>query len=136
RYRFLGTDFTLDLTDAQITAIQSVSTEGNQTYVGLCEHVIHYYYNDGASYDYAFGFRFFDGTETSYGTSSYSPYDIKVTADGCAVNGGEGGALSKATTFEINSVKVPVVNVQCRDCGDTAPEKFGSPLMSYPAYLR
>jgi hypothetical protein len=31
-----------------------------------------------------------------------------VTADGCAVNGGEGGALSKATTFEINSVKVPV----------------------------
>ena len=136
RYRFLGSDFTFDLTDAQITAIQALSTEGNQTYVGLCEHVIHYYYNDGATYSYAFGFRFFDGTETAYGTSSYSPYDIKVTADGCAVNGGEGGALSKATTFEINSVKVPVLNVQCRDCGDTSPEKFGSPLMSYPAYLR
>jgi hypothetical protein len=65
RYRFLGTDFTLDLSDAQITAIQALSTEGNQTYVGLCEHVIHYYYNAGAGYDYSFGFRFFDGTETA-----------------------------------------------------------------------
>ena len=136
RYRFLGSDFTLDLSDAQITAIQALSTEGNQTYVGLCEHVIHYYYTAGGGHDYSFGFRFFDGTETAAGLASYSPYDITVTADGCAVNGGEGGALAKATLFEINSVKVPVVNVQCRDCGDATPEKFGSPLMSYPAYLR
>ena len=135
-WRYLTSNFTFDLTDAQIEAIQDLSTEGEQSYVGLCEHVIHYYYTSGATYGYAFGFRFFDGTDTPYGGSSYSPYSISVTQDGCKGNGGEGGAESKSTIFEIDSVLVPVLNVRCRDCGDTFPEQFGSPLTDNPAWLR
>ena len=40
------------------------------------------------------------------------------------------------TDFEIDSVLVPVRNVQCRDCGDTFPEYFGSVLTDNPAWLR
>ncbi len=136
RWSYQGNDFTFELTDAQIDAIQALSAEGFQLYEGRCEHVIHYYYNGGATYGYAFGFMFFDGTETPRGSSSYAPYDISVTSDGCATNGGEGGSLSQSTVFEISSVLVPVVNVQCRDCGNTFPEYFGSDLTDNPAWLR
>ena len=132
--RYLDSNFSLVLSNAQITAIQQNSTEGKQTYVGLCNGAMHYYYNDSANYDYAFGFRFLDGSETPNGTSNYSPYNITVTADGCAANGGEGGSLSNATIFEINSIKVPVINVSSFD---NAPgEPFGSPLTDNPAWLR
>ncbi len=134
-YRYLSSDFTFELDDLEIAAIQAVSTEGWQEYVGLCEHVIHYYYTSGGGYTYAFGFEFFDGTQTPYQSSSYAPYAV-VTQDGCKGNGGENGALSKATIFEFDTPLVPVLNVQCRDCGDTTPEKFGSPLTSNPAWLR
>ena len=129
-------DFSFELTDAQIAAIQALSVEGNQVYEGRCEHVIHYYYNAGATYAYAFGFMFFDGTETPRGSSSYAPYDISVPTDACASNGGEGGSLTQTTLFEIDSALVPVVNVQCRDCGDTFPEYFGSDLTDNSAWLR
>jgi hypothetical protein len=135
-YRYQGSDFSFELDDDQITAIQALSTEGWQYYEGWCEHVIHYYYNDGANYDYAFGFMFFDGTETPYASSSYAPYDISVTQDGCAGNGGEGGDPADATIFYIESPLVPVLNVQCRDCGDTFPELYGSPLTDNSAWLR
>ena len=136
-WNILPTDFTFTLSDAQIQAIQDVSTEGFQEYVGLCEHVIHYYYTSGGNYTYAFGFVLFDGGTTPYGEPSYLPYDITVTADGCAGNGGEGGDPSQATVFEIRSVDVPVRNVWCRDCGDAGtPEYFGSPLTANPAWLR
>ena len=59
-----------------------------------------------------------------------------VTQDGCAANGGEGGTEANATIFELDTPLVPVLNVQCRDCGNTFPEQFGSPLTSYPAWLR
>ena len=36
----------------------------------------------------------------------------------------------------IDSVLLPVRNVQCRDCGDPFPEEFGSPLTDHPAWLR
>ncbi|MEC7986616.1 MAG: MopE-related protein [Myxococcota bacterium] len=136
-WRFLSSDFSFDLTNAQIEAIRSISTEGWQEYVGLCEHVIHSYYNDGRNYAYAFGFRYFDGTETARAVSfpSTGHPEISVLQDGCAVNGGEGGALSKATIFLFETVDVPILNVQCRDCGDNG-EQFGSPLMSNPAWLR
>ena len=87
-------------------------------------------------YAYAFGFEFFDGTQTPRGSSSYSPYDVTVTQDGCASNGGEGGSEANATIFEFDTPLVPVLNVQCNDCGNTFPEQFGSPLTSYPAWLR
>ena len=135
-WQLLPDDFTFDLTDDQISGIQAESAEGYQAYVGLCEHVIHYYYTSGASYNYAFGFEFFDGTATPYGSSSYAPYSISVSSDGCKSNGGEGGAESKATVFEFDSALVPVLNVRCRDCGNTFPEEFGSPLTDNPAWLR
>ncbi len=135
-YRYMDDDFTFELSDEEIEAVQDLSTEGWQLYEGWCEHVIHYYYDDGGNYDYAFGFMFLDGTETPSGTSNYSPYSITVTQDGCADNGGEGGDPDEATIFEIDSLLVPVLNVQCRDCGDAFPEKFGSPLTDNPAWLR
>ena len=82
------------------------------------------------------GFEFFDGTQTPRGQASYAPYDITVVSDGCAGNGGEGGSLNQTTDFEINSVLVPVRNVQCRDCGDVRPEAYGSVLTDNPAWLR
>ena len=135
-YQYLPDDFSLLLEDEQVQALQDLSAEGFQVYEGLCEHVIHYYFDEGANYEYAVGFMFFDGTETPTASSSYSPYDIAVTQDGCAVNGGEAGDPSMATIFEISSVLVPVVNMQCRDCGDEFPEEFGSTLTDNPAWLR
>ncbi len=134
-YTWLSSDFTFLISDDQIAALQALSTEGRQTYVGLCEHVIHYFYDDGGNHDYSFGFRFFDGTETPYGSSSYSPYDITVPVDGCAQNGGEGGDPSLATEFDFVSPLVPLVNVIARDAGDSA-EYYGSPLTENPAWLR
>ena len=118
----------------QILALQDNSTEGRQTYVGLCNGVIHYYYNDGANYAYSLGFQFLAGA-TTYGSASYAPYDISVVQDGCATNGGEGGSTGLATVFEIESVEVPVIRVACNDCGDSG-EQLGSPLSQNPAWLR
>ena len=128
-------DFALALTDAQVQAIQSVSTEGFQEYVGLCDGVLHYYYDDGYLYSYAIGFLFHDGTDTDYGQESYDPYDITVTQDGCSGNSGEGGDIDEATIFEISSPLVPVINVYVSDYGDSG-EELGSPLTDYPAWLR
>lgn len=134
-FKYLPTDFKTVLTPAQIAAIQAVSTEGQQTYVGQCENVIHYYYTADPGYGYAFGFRFLDGAETVTASQSYAPYDISVPQDGCKGNGGENGSLALATLFSIRSVRVPVVNVKTRDSGDPT-EKFGSPLTANPALLR
>ncbi len=135
-FRFMNDDFSFELDDLEIAAIQAVSAEGYQEYVGLCEHVLHYAYGSSGSYAYAFGFEFFDGTQTPRASSSYAPYDVTVTQDGCASNGGEGGTEVNATIFEFDTPLVPVLNVQCNDCGNTFPEQFGSPLTSYPAWLR
>jgi hypothetical protein len=135
QWQSLPTEFTFNLSDQEIEAISALSTDGYQEYVGLCEHVIHYYYDNGATDAYAFGFTFFDGTETSYGNASYSPYDITVSQDGCSGNGGEGGAEANATIFVMKSQLLPIRNVTCRDCGDSG-EKFGAPLSSNPAWLR
>ena len=126
---WLPTDFSLDLSATRVENIQSVSTEGVQEYVGLCNGVIHYYYIAGADYSNAFGFRFLDGSETVNGQQSYAPYDITVTQDGCKSNSGENGQLNTSTIFEIHSVKVPVINVNSLDNGGTT-EYFGSPLQA------
>ena len=134
-FKYLAADFKTVLSSVQIAAIQAVSTEGRQTYVGQCENVIHYFYTADGGYSYAFGFRFLDGTETPSGQSSYAPFNVTVPQDGCKANGGENGSLALATLFEISSTRVPVVNVRTRDSGDP-PEKFGSPLTANPARLR
>jgi large repetitive protein len=135
-WRWLPFDFQFGLSDAQISAIQSVSTDGYQEYVGLCDHVIHYYYNSGSSYAYSFGFEFFDGTQTNHGSSSYSPNVVSIIQDGCAQNGGENGSVALSTIFAFETVLVPIRNVECRDCGNSFPEEFGSPLIDNPAWLR
>ena len=135
QWQSLPTDFSFERSEEEIEAIQALSTEGSQEYVGLCDDVVHYYYTWGDYYDNAFGFTFFDGTETSYGTASYAPYDITVSQDGCAGNGGEGGTLANATNFVIKSALLPIRNVTCVDCGNSS-ELFGSPLTSNSAWLR
>jgi hypothetical protein len=133
--RYLPQDFDLVLSGAQIAAIQARATEGFQRYVGLCSGVIHYFLQAGASYEFSFGFRFLDGTETPSGLQSYAPFDVTVAQDGCIANGGEGGALDRAAIFDIRSPRVPVANVSSRDSGDSG-ELFGSPLTQNPARLR
>jgi hypothetical protein len=134
-YQTLPADFTFELTSTQIANIQSISTEGQQTYVGLCNGVIHHSYDAGLNYSNSFGFVFADGMTSPYGSQFYTPYDITVTQDGCSTNGSEGGSLSNATIFEINYVGVPVINLWVHDAGDVG-EHFGSPLLNNSAWLR
>ena len=131
--RYLNEDFSLELSVEQIAALHQVTTEGRQTYVGLCNGVLHY--KDGNNCVNAFGFRFLDGTETPAAACSYAPFDISVPQDGCDGNGGENGQLSAATIFEIRTPHVPVTNVNSVDNGGNN-ELFGSPLTDNPAWLR
>ena len=126
--RWLPTDFSLTLTDTQISNIRKASTQGKQRYHGTCRGVIHYNYN--GNYNYAFGFRFHDGHQTEYNMQSYASVNIVVSNDGCASN----GALS-STDFDINDIGVPIINVHSRDNGNNN-EAFGSPLTNNPAWLR
>ncbi|MCK6523355.1 hypothetical protein L6R49_18230 [Myxococcota bacterium] len=137
QWQWLSSSFTFTLSDDQIDAIRARSTEAEQRYVGLCDDVIHYYDEWAEEYTDAFGFRLHDGGETPFGQQSYAPYDIDVDPDGCAANGGEGGSEANATIFTIRDPGLPVVNVQCYDCGtDFYDEMFGSPLTKYPARFR
>ena len=138
--RYLPNDFEIAMSPAQVDAIKAVSTEGRQRYVGLCDGVMHYWYQSSNDYGFAFGFRFWDGTETARGVADYTPlgtepYAITVVQDGCKTNGGEGGTVGNATIFDIRSLLVPVMNVNTRDNGN-AGEYFGSPLLSNSAWLR
>ncbi len=127
--RWLPTNFSLVLTDTQINAIRSISSEGKQTYHGTCQWVIHYLYQT-SNYAYAFGFRFHQGFETPFDQQDYSPTNITVPVDWCKANN---NTLS-STDFNIVDIKVPIINVHSRDNSNT--EQFGSPLTTYPAWLR
>ncbi|HHH53738.1 MAG TPA: hypothetical protein ENK91_08780 [Bacteroidetes bacterium] len=129
-YRWLPNNFPLNLTDTQINDIRNNSTEGKQTYQGTCDGVLHYEYGNG-DFSYAFGFRFHTGEETDHGLSTYANTTINVVADGCKTNDNS----SSDTVFEIDDLRVPIINVYSRDNGDSQ-EKFGSPLMNNPAWLR
>lgn len=129
--RWLPTNFSLKLTDTQINAIRAVSTEGKQTYVAQCDGVISYYYEAGANYTYAFGFRFHTGDETVFGQQTYPDTNIVVLQDGCATNRTD--ALN--TIFQINDLRVPIINVSSRDNGNST-ETFGSPFTNNPAWFR
>ncbi len=132
---WLPNDFQLELSDPEIQALRAVSTEGKQDYVGLCNGVIHHYYISGNSYAYAFAFELFDGTILGGGISMGGVQQVTVLQDGCSTNGGEGGAINSSTIFTFDTPSVPVVNVRCRDCGDSS-EFFGSPLTTNSAWLR
>ncbi|MFN3198301.1 MAG: fibrinogen-like YCDxxxxGGGW domain-containing protein [Bradymonadia bacterium] len=127
--RWLPSDFSLELSDAEINAIRAVSSEGKQTYVGQCRGVLHYDYQNG-NYAYAVGFEFQTGAVTNNSTSNIGS-GVSVTSDGCENNDN----VSRTTVFEINNLAVPVINISTRDNGDNG-EHFGSPLTSNPAWLR
>lgn len=127
--RWLPNDFTLALTDTQINNIRNVSTEGKQRYHGTCQGVIHYRYQTN-NYTYAFGFRFHNGDETTFGQQTYPGTNITVPNDGCRINNN----TMNSTDFDIVDIRVPIINVHSRD--NSSSEQFGSPLTSYPAWLR
>jgi hypothetical protein len=130
-WKWLTDDFSLVLSNEQIQAIQSVSSEGKQTYEGNCRGVIHYYYGYSDTYAYSFGFEFLDGSVISGGVQDYSGTDISVISDDCGANDG----VVRQTVFEIKDVRVPVVNVHSSDNGNDN-EEFGSVLTDNPAWLR
>jgi len=130
-WRWLVTDFPLMLTNTQINNIRAASSEGKQKYVGQCDGVITYYYDAGNNYNYAFGFRFHTGFETVNGQQHYTGININVTQDGCRTNRSD--ALD--TIFEINDIRVPIINVYSNDTGGIT-ETFGSPLTNNPAWFR
>jgi hypothetical protein len=127
--RWLNTNFTFTLTDTQINNIRAVSVEGKQRYHGTCEGVIHHNFN-GGNYTYAFGFRFHNGNETAFGQQTYPSTNINVINDNCVIN----DTVIRSTDFDIVDIRVPVINVHSRDNSST--EEFGSPLTSFPAWLR
>jgi flagellin-like protein len=131
-WRWFNENFTFVLSDEQISAIRSVSTEGRQTYVGNCSAVLHYY-NNNVGYSNAFGFRFFDGSVTAHGSQNYPGTNIIVTRDDCSSNIVAVGV--DLTIFEIIDQRLPIVNVYTRDNGNSV-EQFGSVLTENPAWLR
>ncbi|MBN2797543.1 MAG: hypothetical protein JXX28_00185 [Deltaproteobacteria bacterium] len=135
-WRWLPEDLVTVLPLEQIVALQGLSSEGHQTWVQRCEHVISHYYVAGDDYNHAVSFRFAEGTVTGRGLADYSPFDIEVVEDGCSVNGGgDASTEDDPTVFEISSPLVPVVNIQTTDSGNPG-EYFGSPLTANPAWLR
>jgi len=130
--KWLPSNFSLTLSDAQINSIRAIATQGKQSYHGTCEGVIHYYYTSGSNYNYSFGFRLHGNLyETNNAVSDYSPVSITISNDGCAANDG----TLRSTDFLINDIRVPIINVNSLDNGDSN-EKFGSTLTSNPAWLR
>jgi hypothetical protein len=129
--RWLPNNFVLNLTDTQINDIRAASTEGKQRYHGTCNGVIHYLYR-ASNYNYAFGFRYHTGHETTHNQQTYPSTNINVPYDGCAQNS---GSVFESTDFDIVDLRIPVINVHSRDNGARS-EKFGSPLTNYPAWFR
>ena len=132
--RYLPENFSLAWSNEQINALRDVSTEGKQSFVGLCDGVIYYLYQ--GAHTNAVRFKFHTGDTTPRGIQDYSPWDISLSQDVCGqANGGENGQLSKASIFEINALELPLTNIETRDSGDNG-EKFGSPLTDNPAWFR
>ena len=130
-WRYLDEDFKLKLTKQRILDIQSISNEGKQLYVGDCNRVVSYYdLLNLNNHTFAFGFKFLNEEETNFGEEIYN-IDIKVLQDDCKYNDN----VNRQTIFEINDIRVPIINVKSRDNGDSN-EKFGSLLTQNPAWLR
>ncbi|KPA09829.1 Disintegrin, partial [Candidatus Magnetomorum sp. HK-1] len=136
--RYLSNNFETVLSTDKILAIQKVSTEGKQQYVGECKNVIHYLYEAAETdkYRHAFGYKFIDNTESFSQRQDYTDPNnpnliIQVLEDGCKEN----DDVLRSTSVMIKSVKVPLINVKSSDNGDSTDE-FGSQLTKNPAWLR
>lgn len=127
--RWLDSDFSLSLTDAQINAIRNISTEGKQDLTITCYSVI-VYANSVPAYTYAFGYRYHTGFETASGQQTYPNTNISINTDGCMSNDN----VMRNTTLSISDTRLPVTNFFSRDNG--TGESFGSPLTAEPAWLR
>ena len=73
---------------------------------------------------------FLNGEKTNRGMQDLG-IDFTIVVDGCAANS---GPLSN-TVWDINDVRVPLINVQSKDSGQSG-EIFGSELTQNPAWLR
>ena len=129
-WRYLNEDFKLKLTKQRILDIQSISNEGKQLYIGECSGVVHHFHKLHNHYTFAFGFKFLNEEETNFGEEFYNT-NIKVLQDDCKHN----DEVNRQTIFEINDIRVPIINVKSRDNGGSN-EKFGSLLTQNPAWLR
>ena len=132
RWRWLPSNFSLVLTDAQINAIRSHSTEGKQEYFGTCRGVVQYRDGNG-NYGYAFGYRFHTGDETVHGQADYPGTNFTISQDGCFTN----GAATTYTVVLIKDKRVPIINVNSLDNGN-AGEAYGAKLVGrlHSAWLR
>ena len=128
--RYLNEYFKLKLTKQRILDIQNISNEGKQLYIGDCSGVVHYYNTPYNFYGEIFGFKFLNEEETNFGEQIYNT-DIKVLQDDCKHN----DDVNRQTIFEINDLRVPIINVKSRDNGDPR-EKFGSLLTENPVWLK
>jgi len=128
--RWLPSNLSLVLNNAQINNIRTTSTEGKQNYRGTCDGVLHYGSGNN-TYANAFGFRFHNGDETAFNQATYPDTNITIQNFGCNTNSND----SADTIFVIHDVRLPIINVYSRDSGN-AGEKFGSPLTKNPAWLR
>jgi len=138
--RWLENDFDkmglFELTNEQINAIREVSTEGKQTYKHDCIGSMAYKQSATGKYYYKIHFKLFDNKTTGFTSLSedrpdYKINDFKVLSDGCAIN----DSTQRQTTFELNSLSLPIKNINTRDSGDLN-EKFGSLLSQNPAWFR
>jgi len=129
-YRFLPENFETVLSPKEIEAIQEVSNEGKQLYVGECIHVLHYYYPLENTFMHAFGYKFLNGYETDFG-KKYTDIQYEIIKDDCKNN----DDVHRATQILIRDVRVPIINVKSYDTGESN-EKFGSKLTENPAWLR
>ncbi len=132
-WRWLPSNFSTVLSTEQIQAIQNVSTQGKQRYVGTCIGVMHWeYISTSGDYQYAFGFKFLNGDVTSFATTALG-IAYTLIQDNCAPN--DSGLYQ--TIWEFDDPRVPIVNVFSRDNVNVQQtELFGSPLTSNPAWLR
>jgi hypothetical protein len=129
--RWIQNNFVLALTDTQINNIRAQSTQGKQRFHVVCSRVVAYKFAARNNYNYAFGFRFHDGSTTANSQQTYPNTSITVKYDGCRLN----DSTQRAVDFNIADRRVPVINVKSKDNG-ASNEKFGSPLRSNPAWLR
>jgi hypothetical protein len=136
QFQYLSQPFQTVLTAAQIQALQTVATEGKQTYVADCVNFPHYFNGEEGHFGNAAGFKLSDGTETPFGKESYAPFTIVVSQDGCKTKLAKGDFTPAQTLFVIKHAKVPVQAVKVKRDGTWDQPKLGTPLTKNPAWLR
>ena len=130
-WRWIDNNFATVLTEAQIRAIQEVSTEGKQIYSGSCQYAYHYMATED-NYNFAVGFRFLDSSETEHGIQYPPGLEFEIVEDDCKSY----SSILRHTVWEIDDIRVPIINVNYFLVGIIPETKFGSKLTENPAWLR